>query len=244
MLYGRDLAYVQHHGFGDFTRAAAPGVLSLFARAGITSGHVVDHGCGDGSWLRALTSAGFTATGIDQSRALVGFARKRAPRAKVLVGSAHRIELPSCDAMTALGEVLNYCPGGSGVAPSLRRFLRRAHAAVRPGGLLVFDLLVAGGGRSAPMRYQGWRSGPTWTVLTLVNEDTKRRRLTREVLAFRKTGLDYRRTREVHVLQVPTRKEVIIELRRAGFSAKTMRRYGAYQLARRRVAFVARKRVS
>src|SRR5262245_38466765 len=105
-VYRNDLAYIQHHGFSDFARSAGPGLLNVLRRAGITTGHVVDLGCGDGTWLRILTQNGFAATGIDQSSSLVHYARKRAPKARVKVRSVHQVVLDRCDAITALGEVL------------------------------------------------------------------------------------------------------------------------------------------
>src|SRR5262245_43609273 len=58
-VYRNDLAYIQHRGFSEFARSASPGLLNIFRRAGITTGHVVDLGCGDGTWLRMLTQHGF-----------------------------------------------------------------------------------------------------------------------------------------------------------------------------------------
>src|SRR4029453_16153956 len=72
-MYNSDLAYIQHHGFSDFARAAGPGVLRILRSAGITSGHVLDLGCGDGTWLRTLWENGFSATGIDQSASLIEY---------------------------------------------------------------------------------------------------------------------------------------------------------------------------
>lgn len=54
-MYHDDLAHVQHDGFGDFARRAAPGLLALLRQAGIGRGAtVVDLGCGSGIWLREL----------------------------------------------------------------------------------------------------------------------------------------------------------------------------------------------
>src|SRR2546422_2170457 len=109
-MYKDDLAYIQHHGFSDCARAASPGVLTILRRAGIAKGHVLDLGCGDGTWLRSLTRGGFSVTGIEQSRSLVSYAREVAPKALVKVGSVHQVAFPRCDAITALGEVLSYLP--------------------------------------------------------------------------------------------------------------------------------------
>src|SRR4029450_6459672 len=99
-MYNSDLAYIQHHGFSDFARAAGPGVLRILRSAGITSGHVLDLGCGDGTWLRTLGENGFSATGIDQSASLIEYSAKNAPAATLRVGSVFKVSLPRCDAIT------------------------------------------------------------------------------------------------------------------------------------------------
>lgn len=232
-MYRADLAYIQHHGFSSFAKAAAPGVLRILRRAGVTGGHVVDLGCGDGTWLRALTDRGFVATGFDQSSELLRYARVVAPRAAIRKGSLHRVAFPRCDAITALGEVLSYQPVS---LASLRRLFRRAHAALRPGGVLVFDALVSG----RPMSYLTWRVGPSWAVLTRVDERTNR--LIRQIITFRKVGGQrYRRSEERHVLAVMSRAAVVSALRCVGFKVLTARRYGNLALADRRLAFIAQK---
>jgi SAM-dependent methyltransferase len=232
-MYHSDLAYIQHHGFSSFASAAAPGLLQLLRRAGITSGHVVDLGCGDGTWLRALISRGYTATGVDQSRDLLRYARAAAPEAALTKRSVHRVALPHCDAITALGEVLSYHPVS---LAALGRLFRRAHAALRPGGVLVFDALVTG----RPLSYWTWRAGTSWAVLVRVEE--RKNRVIRQIISFRRAGGRYRRREEKHVLFVTSRASLVSALRRAGFKVQTTRRYGRSALGERRLAFVARKR--
>ena len=234
-MYHDDLAYIQHHGFSGFAKAASPGVLGILRRTGITSGHVLDLGCGDGTWLRALTERGFAATGIDQSSSLVRYARSAVPAATIRKGSIHQSVFPHCDVITALGEVLSYLPSRTARAGSLQKVFRRAHAALRPGGLLVFDLIVSG----PPMSYRTWRTGTGWAVLALIEEHGNR--LFRRIITFRKVGGRYRRGEEDHVLSVRTRASVLADLRRAGFVVRAHRRYGRFELPVRRLAFIARK---
>jgi SAM-dependent methyltransferase len=236
-IYHDDLAYIQHHGFSDFAKAASPGVLSILRRAGITSGHVLDLGCGDGSWLQALTGRGFDASGIDQSASLVRYARSSAPTATVRRNSVYRTAFPRCDAITALGEVLSYLPARAAPPGSLRRVFRRAYAALRPGGLFVFDLIVSG----RPMSYRTWRTGAGWAVLVRVEE--RGSRLFRHIITFRNVRGRYRSGQEEHVLSVRARRSVLTELRRIGFVVRTSRHYGRFELPVRRLAFIARKPV-
>jgi SAM-dependent methyltransferase len=238
-MYRDDLAYVHHAGFGDFARGAAPGLLRLLRAAGIRSGTVVDLGCGSGLWLRALGRAGFAAVGVDRSAALLAIARRTAPRAELHRRSVYDFELPRCDAVTALGEVLSYVEPGGGSTPPLRPFFRRVARALRPGGLFVFDVLVAA---RRPMAYRSWRAGGSWLVAVDVAEERGRGRLVREITTFRRAGAHWRRAHERHVQRVLARAEVAGALRAAGFSLRVSRRYGRMELPPRRLAFVARKR--
>jgi SAM-dependent methyltransferase len=234
-MYQDDLAYIQHHGFSAFATAASPGLLGILRREGITSGHVLDLGCGDGTWLRALTEGGFVASGIDQSASLVRYARSVAPRATVRRSSIYRAAFPRCHAITALGEVLSYLQPRTTQATSLRRLFRRAYAALQPGGLFVFDVFVSG----PPMSYRTWRTGRGWAVLVHVEDGGDR--LFRHIITFRSVRGRYRRGSEEHVLSVHTRASVLGDLRRAGFVARTSRHYGRFELPVRRLAFIARK---
>lgn len=240
-MYREDLARIHHEGFGDLARAAAPALLARLRRAGWRSGRVVDLGCGGGTWLRALTEAGYEAVGVERSRALARVARRTAPAARVHVASAHVFPFPDCVAVTALGEVLSYCPP-NGRAPDLPRLFRRVAAALPARGLLAFDLMVRAPG--PPMAYRSWRAGRDWVVLVEVTEDRRRHRLVRDIHTFVALGGAgrYRRGHERHVQAVSSRAEVERALRTAGFAVRTSRRYGAHPLAPRRLAFLATRR--
>ena len=160
-----------------------------------------------------------------------------APKATVQVGSIYNSRLPRCDAMTALGEVFSYTARAGGRPASLGHLFHRAHAALRPGGVLIFDVLVVG----PVMEYETWRAGRGWAVLARVSEERTHHRVTRDILTFRKVGVGYRRGEERHVLRVFTRTAILTELRRAGFRVCARSRYGRVPLPLRRVAFIARK---
>jgi SAM-dependent methyltransferase len=237
--YAQDLAYVHHVGFGDFARDSAPGVLELLHAARLDGGRVVDLGSGSGIWAAALLHAGYAVTGLDPSSAMLALARQVAPGARFVRASAYDFDFPACDAVTALGEVLSYLPPGAKTAPALPRLFRRIADALRPGGLLVFDLIVSEKRRQ--MIYRTWRSGGDWAIVADVIEQPARRRLVREITTFRRVGARYRRSHETHVVRTCSRAAIERMLRQAGFSVQVLRRYGAARLAPRRLAFVARK---
>ncbi len=237
-MYGYDLAQIHHLGFGDFSRNAAPGLLEMIRRAGKRGGRVVDLGCGSGLWLRQAELAGHPVYGIDVSPQLLEIARREVPDAALVGASIYDTEIPACDVVTALGEVLSYLPEAEAEPRSLDELFVRIARALSPGGLFIFDDVVEG----PPLDYRSFRTGDSWAVLVEVAEDRERRRLVREITTFFEHCGYYQRAAERHVQVVRSRAEVETALRRAGFSVRAMRRYGDLELAPRRLAFRARRR--
>jgi SAM-dependent methyltransferase len=240
--YGRDLAYVHDTGFGDFARRAAPELLRRLRRAGVDGGLVVDLGCGSGIWARALLDAGYDVLGVDVSADLLAIARERAPGARLVHGSLFEVELPpECAAVTAIGECMSYAfdrrAGREGVAA----LLRRIHAALRPGGLLLFD--VAGPGRE-PRPRRPWTEGENWLVCVDAAEDPSARELTRAIVVFRwdGDGGGWRRSDERHVLRLYDPDELRADLRAAGFAdVEALAAWGELELGPGHTAFAARR---
>jgi len=186
----------------------------------------------------AFAVAAYDVFGVDISPAMIALARETAPRARFQAGSFLEVDLPPCVAVTALGEVLNYTFGRWNQPRALARFFRRVHAALKPSGLFIFD--VAGPSRDLGRPPRRWSAGADWAVLL---ETTRRADLlTRAMTIFRKTGMSYRRSEEVHHVHLYRPGEILRSLRRAGFSARRLRAYGRLRLDRGLAAFVARRR--
>ncbi len=252
-LYRTDLAYIHDAGFGDVARNGAALLVERLGRDGIRDGTVVDLGCGSGIGARLLCDAGFDVVGIDASEAMIRMARTRVPEAELRVGSWVTAEIPPCVAVTAIGEVLGYIGGDHPPAQvSLRPcdhvrssaaragLWARIHAALAPGGLLLFDL--AGPGRaptSSPQRT--FTEGPDWTVLVEAEADAARSLLTRRITTFRKVGELYRRDHEVHRLELIDPADVGMQLLGAGLSVQMMDGYGAHAALPGLAVFMATK---
>jgi SAM-dependent methyltransferase len=221
--YGGDLAWIHDAGFGDFARNAAPRLLRALRQSGIREGLVADLGCGSGIWAQILVRAGYEVLGVDLSPAMIRLARRRAPGARFRVASLWSAALPACDAVTALGECFNYCFDPRSRSAHLGRLFRRIHHALRPGGVLIFD--IAGPGRGSGPR-QRFVEGPGWAVLRDAQEDAGGRILTRRITTFRKTGRRYRRSHEVHRLRLYRPSQVVAALRQAGFAVRRLPPYG------------------
>lgn len=225
--YRDDLAYIHHHGFREFAESAAPWVVDTLRAT--QSRTVVEIGCGSGILARELTRAGFEVSGFDASPAMIALARETAPDAQFTVASFDALEIPACDALVAMGEVLNY--------GDARTFLRRAAVSVRK--LLLFDLAE----RDSYPPYDERRvDGDDWSVIAIQESDGTH--LTRRVLTFRADGDTMRRDEETHHLELHDRGEILALLRAGGFRVKTRRSYGPRRLPKGHAVFVATKLLS
>jgi SAM-dependent methyltransferase len=223
MPYGPDLALVHDEGHADLARRAARFVARALRARGLRSGLVVDLGCGSGVAAEALTRAGYDVLGVDLSPAMLSIARRRAPRAAFRRGSAFRVAIPSCVAVTAMGEVLGYAFDRASGTKALARVFRRAREALDPRGLLVFDALSPDAVPDPPRRV--WREGRGWGVGAVVSGDARGRAIVRRITTFRRVGGRWRRRAEIHRVLLHRPAMLVALLRRAGFAARTLAGY-------------------
>jgi len=236
--YRQDLAYLHNVGFGLFAERSAPGLLRLLRRVGISSGLVVDLGCGGGLWARHLVDAGYDVLGIDLSSDMIALARRRAPEATFRTGSFLDAALPRCAVVTALGECLNYIFDQRNRCVTLRGLFSRIYDALSPGGLFIFDIAEPRITQTANRRF--W-TGPDWACLTEYQHDRRRNLLTRRMITFRKVGRHYRRDEETHVQRLYDGTQLADDLRRLGFHVRILKGYGRFRLPQGRVALHAQK---
>jgi SAM-dependent methyltransferase len=237
--YQRDLAYIHDTGFTGFARKAAPGLLRLLRQNRIPGGLVVDAGCGSGVWARELTDRGYAVLGIDISAYMVRLARNQAPAARFQVGSFLGAALPPCDAVTSIGECVNYAFDRRSGKRGLAQLFHRVYRALRPGGVFVFDIVEPGVAPEGTQRR--FLEGPDWAILLEVREDRRRKTLTRQIVSFRRVGKLYRRSEEIHRLHLYTGSELVSELSRVGFEARLLKGYGRFRFPPAHVGFLARK---
>ena len=240
--YREDLAHINNSGFADFTEGASPGLLALLRRHGVKSGMVVDLGCGSGHWANVLTDAGYEVLGVDLSPAQIALAKNRAPHARFQTESLLTVAIPACDAITAIGEIVNYQFDPKHSRAALTRLFRRVYRALRPGGLFVFD--VAGPDRvpkTIPALF--WKEAPDWSIFVDVDGNAHSRWMTRRIVCFRRTADGfYRRSEELHRLRLYHPEEILAELEAIGFRAKVKPGYGGFRLYPGMHAVIARKR--
>ena len=238
--YKEDLAYIHDVGHGDFALESAPGILEILDQSGIREGLVVDLGCGSGLWAQELTKAHYDVLGVDISEPMIGIARRRVPDAAFRVASLFKVDIPPCNAVTSLGECLNYLFDPDNDSQMLFQLFRRIYDALTPGDVFVFDIAEPGQVTQGTIT-KGFSEGEDWMVLVEKEEYREQRTLTRRITTLRKVGEHYRRADEVHRLRLYRATDIAIELRRVGFRVRRTRSYGRYRLPIAHVAFIARK---
>lgn len=237
--YGPDLAFIHDTGYGDFAHGIAPGLLALMRRANITSGRVVDLGCGSGIWAKHLVDNGYDVIGVDISPAMIDIARHRVPSAKFHVASLVEFEIPRCRVVTALGEVFSYLFDAPESRQPLPNIFNRVYAALESGGLFVFDVAEVGLHRETPPTF---REGDDWACLVGFEYDDERQQLARQIVTFRRDGELYRRSQESHRQQLYREHDVCHMLNATGFEVTSTRHFGDFPLLPLRIGFIARKR--
>lgn len=238
-FYGEDLAFIHAEGFGGLAEAAAK-VVQEATPMRDSPPLVLDLGCGAGALSAALGQAGYRTWGLDISEAFIAEARRRVPHGAFVVGSVFAADLPKADAVCAIGEVVNYLADPAAGLDGLAAFFARAHAALPPGGLLLFD--AAAPGRSAGGA-RAFTDGPGWAVGSIA-EPGPGETLIRRIATFRQHASgDWRRSDETHQLQLWSEATVLQQLAQAGFdSAAAERGYGGFALPPQLLSYRAVKR--
>jgi SAM-dependent methyltransferase len=245
--YNEDLAYIHDVGFGDYALKSLPGILAIFQQRQISTGLIVDLGCGSGLSARGLHEAGYQVWGIDISAAAIAIAQTRVPAAQFRVESFFTAEIPPCAAAISIGECLSYLfdtNSDRAASPKENRTLdllfRRIFDALTPGGALVFDVVVPGQVPPGEI-VKGFTEGDDWLVLVEKQEDRTARILTRRIITMRQVGQLYRRTEEVHRQRLFDPIALAAQLQQIGFQVETSDRYGQFILPPARMAFIASK---
>jgi SAM-dependent methyltransferase len=239
LAYDTDLAFVHDAGFLGLAEGAAEAALELLE--GCPQGPVLELGCGSGVTAVRLLEAGREVIGWDLSAAMLEIARRRAPEGDFRLRSYIGARPPDRLSMVlAIGEIFNYaCDERSGLE-ALTELARGVHAALEPGGVLLFD--SAGPGRGGPEgEARSFRQGEDWAILQATSESSEPPRLTREITTFRRLERSWRRRRETHNLHLFAPAAVREMLEGIGYETEIRRGYDGRRFAPGLDVFVARK---
>ncbi len=238
--YDEALARVHDEGFTQLARGAAVCLSSTLHDAGFACGTVAEFGCGSGVTLRSLCDRGFDPFGVDISPPMIARARASIPAGTFRVASFLDVELPRCVAVAAIGEVFNYAFDARNDDAQRAALFVRVFAALEPGGVFVFDVATPERATSySQPRF--WVEGDGWVVAVEISADVEARTLQRDISTFIADAGTYTRHREVHRLGLLDHDTVARELADAGFSVRTVERYGDVPTLPGSAAFIATK---
>ena len=204
---------------------------ALLLERGIAGGRVCECACGTGSLTIPLSQAGYRMTGVDLSEGMLACAMAKAREAgqdiPFVLQDMRKLKLhrPQ-DAVLATCDGVNYLLGPAPV----QAFFMAAHAALRQGGALAFDV-------STPEKLAGTLGDNTLTYLAddaayiWENTHDRRTRVTGMHLAVFTRRIDgaYDRTEETQEQRAHTREELEAWLTQTGFG--DIRVYGETRLA-------------
>lgn len=193
----------------------------LCARFGVKPQTVLDLACGTGSLSVLLAQAGYQVLGVDRSAEMLTLADRKAAalpegvqRPYFILQSMQKLRLPQpVDAVFCCLDSLNYLTKPD----DCQRTLRRVFDALRPGGVLIFDV-------NTPFKLENLDG----QVFLDENEDTycvwraeynpRSRLCSYGMDLFQREGPLWRRSFEEHVEYAYRQEELVSFLRQAGFT--------------------------
>ena len=219
---------------------------ALLRRAGVEAKSLVDAGCGTGRMTVELAREGARVVGVDISEGMLRVAAERLRREGVRAQLAHedmcRLRVPRpVDAVVCACDGVNYLLS----AERVRAFFRAAHAAIRPGGALAFDVSsrykleqLLGDGFFGEEREEA-------AYLWQNRLDKKRRVLHMDITFFvREADGRYRRFKEEHEQRAHSAAELTAWLEAEGFQKVEVfgdQTFDAPGAEEKRIHFLARR---
>lgn len=217
--YRAALAQIHDDGFGFIATGAAKLLLAGLKLQGFKDGLVVELACGGGISSRMIVDGGYDVLGFDMSADMIAIARERVPEGRFETLSLYDAELPECVAVTGIGEAFNYRFDERAGFDAMRAVFERAHDALVPGGIFIFD--IAQPGRAMPrLEHTTWE-GKGWQVTSETIEAPGTNALERRITSTRGDEIDV----EIHRLALYDHEAVFTALRETGFDPATLASY-------------------
>jgi SAM-dependent methyltransferase len=225
--YRSDLALVHDLGFGFHADRCAPGILALLEPVRQRGGVVLELGCGSGLLTRYLVDAGHRVIATDASPAMLDRARRAVPEVEELRQVVLPDDpLPRVDAVVSVGHVLNYLSDEAALA----RAAAAMAAALRPGGVLAFDLCDLQWGEARREAPDTARVEGEWAIVTR-SSVPRPDRFVREITTFvRNQDGSWRRDDERHENVLVDASQTVALLRRHGVDAALGTSFGIEEL--------------
>lgn len=233
-MYHSVLAEIHDRWFRSIPESAADHLAAIAAP--LVPFDIVDLGCGSGVLLERLRGRTGTIHGYDISSEMTAKCRQRLPEGTFETCALFDVMLPKTDVVTMVGEILSYAASDPEYgAISVGPLLSRVHAALRPGGLFLFDVLGSGHGYAGDFHHEH----PEYRIHSVVRmeEDI----VVREILSSLKRGGRYEDSVEVHRLRMFDERSLTEVLTSAGFTVRRITQYGQQPILPGRVAFECRR---
>jgi len=158
--YRHDLALVHDRGHRQHADRCAPGIGELLEP--VRGGLVVELGCGSGALTHHLLAAGHRVIATDASPDMLELARAAlGPEADLRQLTLPDDPLPAADAFVSVGHVISYLPDAAAIDQALAAMAD----ALRPGGVLAFDVLDRAFGQIQPGAESAGRASEDWAVI-------------------------------------------------------------------------------
>lgn len=179
----RDMArHYDLHGWDWYARLAGPRLVELLRSRGVGPGaSVLDAGCGTGSLALLLAEAGYRVTAFDLSPAMIARAKTKSGADAVdwRTGDLTSFDFGATfDAAVSVADVLNHLESLDEWESAFQRL--RAH--LRPGGVLVADVMTCRGLTQLDGQSVQERNGTT--LICSIIWDPATRRSTLKVTSF------------------------------------------------------------
>ena len=176
--YSEVLADIHDSDYTFLARAGAASAIALLPPPA-ESGIVVDLGCGSGVTAQILDEVGYSVVGIDSSADMINLARKRVPNGHFRIESIYEADIPDCQAVLALGEVLNYTSEDR-TPEAIAKLLRNISRSLHSDGFFLCDIAEPGRG-TASAGAGSHASGPNWSMHYRATESADASTLTRTI---------------------------------------------------------------
>jgi SAM-dependent methyltransferase len=177
--------------------------------------HILDVCCGNGHLARKMADLGFKVTGIDGSEPMLQYARENAPNCEFHACDAREIDFKNAfDAVTSTCDSLNHVMS----LAELSGVFAKVCAALRPGGIFLFDLNTEKGYRDYWTGETGGKVADDHAFVIRLDYDDKVQQSTFALTLFRLREDNWRRSDIKLTQQYYPPEEVKQALSRTGFS--------------------------
>jgi SAM-dependent methyltransferase len=238
--YRSDLALVHDLGFGLHAARCAPGILAVLEPVRQRGGVVLELGCGTGLLTRHLVEGGHRVIATDASPEMLERARQAVPSVELRQLTLPDDPLPRADAVVSVGHVLNYLSDEAAVA----RAATAVAGALRPGGVLAFDLCDLQWGEARRNAPDVARVEDDWAIVTRFSLP-RPNRFVREITTFiRNSDGSWRRDDERHENVLVDPEQVRTLLAGHGVDVVVGTAFGVQELPRGLVTVVGHARGS